>query len=170
MCEAMIILLMGVTGSGKTTVGKLLARDLGWRFVDADDYHPGSNVRQMSRGIPLTDEDRKPWLDALRKLLGELADEHASAVVACSALKESYRRYLFEGNRNIRLVYLKGESGLIRKRLEGRRGHFAKAHLLPSQFDALEEPQGVLEVSASGKPETIVKEIIERLSLGSVAS
>jgi gluconokinase len=161
----MIVLLMGVTGSGKTTVGKLLGRDLGWQFYDGDDYHPDSNVRRMAQGIPLTDEDRRAWLDTLRKLLEELVEKSEPAVVACSALKESYRRYLLGKRQDIRLVYLKGDYELIQKRLEERRGHFAGARLLQSQFEALEEPQGALEVSVLEKPERIVKAIIEGLPL-----
>ena len=161
----MIIILMGVAGSGKTTVGKLLGRDLGWPFYDGDDYHPDSNVRRMAQGTPLTDEDRRPWLDALRRLLEGLVEKNESAVVACSALKESYRRYLLRENRGIRLVYLKADYELIQKRLEERRGHFAGAYLLQSQFEALDEPQDALEVVASEKPERIVKAITEGLSL-----
>ena len=128
-------------------------------------YDPYRNIYRISQGIPLTEEDRKPWLDALRKLLEELLEKYESAVVACSVLRQSYRKYLLRGTQGIRLVYLKGDCELIKKRLKERRGHFASPDILQSQFEVLEEPHDALDVSVSKKPECIVKAIIEGLSL-----
>ncbi len=159
----MILIVTGVAGAGKTTVGKLLARKLGWRFYDADDYHPRENVEKMRRGVSLTDEGRRPWLVALRRLIGE---QSGPAVIACSALKQSYRDFLEEGNKDVRFIFLKGSRELIRSRLEERRGHFAGADILQGQFDALEEPENALEEDASRDAESIVEDIIRELGLG----
>jgi gluconokinase len=160
----MVIILMGVTGSGKTTIGWGLARALGWPFYDADDFHPAANVEKMSRGVPLDDADRAPWLAALRELVRGCVESGESAVLACSALKESYRdRLLFD--EVVRLVYLKGDENLIRERLRDREGHFMKAAMLDSQFAALEEPDGALRVDVSAPPEEIVKAIRDGLGV-----
>jgi gluconokinase len=152
----MVVVLMGVSGSGKTTIGRLLAHDLGWPFYDADDFHPPANVEKMRRGIALTDADRDPWLAALRELIaGYLRDGH-SAIVACSALKRSYRDRLRVDKDRVRLVYLKGDFALLRQRLEARQSHFAKANLLASQFETLEEPQDALTVEVGDRPEAVV--------------
>jgi gluconokinase len=160
----MVIVLMGVTGSGKTTVGRLLAEELGWRFDDADDFHPRANVEKMSRGVPLDDEDRRPWLEALRELVRQRLAEGVGAVLACSALKESYRACLLLDER-VRLVYLKGDERLIRARLAGRRGHFMNPALLDSQFDALEEPGPESHFDASAPPAELVRAIRNRLGV-----
>ncbi len=156
---------MGVSGSGKTTVGQRLAADLNWHFYDADDFHPQSNVDKMRQGIALTDADRDPWLAALLHLIQTLIRQGQSAVVAWSALKQAYRDRLRIDAERVRFVYLKGDPRLIRRRLDRRRDHFAKADLLASQFDALEEPEGVLVVDAAQPPGAIVDLIGRELGL-----
>ena len=161
----MIVILMGVSGVGKTTVGELLAQQMGWRFYDGDSFHPEANVDKMSRGMALTDDDRWPWLEALRDHFCELAAEGHSAVVACSALKASYRDCLLAGHEEARLVYLKGSYDLIKRRLQARSGHFFDAELLASQFEALEETAYVTTVEVDQEPEQVVEEIVRRLGL-----
>ena len=151
----MIVVLMGVTGAGKTTVGRLLAASLGCEFVDADDYHQPANVEKMRAGRPLTDEDRWPWLARLNEALGG----RAGAVVACSALKESYRRVLLNGLPDARLVYLRGTRPVIEPRLAGRQGHYMNPALLDSQFATLEEPVGAIVVDVEEPPDAIVARI-----------
>jgi gluconokinase len=160
----MVIILMGVTGSGKTTIGRGLARELGWDFYDADDFHPAANVEKMSRGVPLEDSDRAPWLAALGELVRGRVRRGENAVLACSALKESYRDRLLVDER-VKLVYLKGEYSLIQERLLDRRGHFMKASLLDSQFDALEEPGRALRVEVSSPPAEIIRTIRDGLGV-----
>ena|SRR2546422_9057098 len=160
----MIVVLMGVTGSGKTTVGKLLSRDLGWKYYDADDFHPSANVEKMRGGIPLEDNDRKPWLDTLRHLIRDCLDRGESAVLACSALKEDYRRQLLVDER-VKLIYLKGEYELIEKRLKKRRRHYMNPRLLDSQFATLEPPKDRIEINVSSRPSEIVRTIRTRLDL-----
>ena len=160
----MVVILMGVTGSGKTTVGKLLANDVGWGYFDADDFHPPANVEKMRIGVPLDDADRTPWLETLRNLIRSCLDHGENAVLACSALKESYRGFLLI-DESVKLIYLKGDYGLIQERLNKRRGHYMNPKLLDSQFDTLEEPGGDLEIDVSSSPEEIVKIIKRRLGL-----
>lgn len=159
----MFILIMGVTGSGKTTVGERLSVDLGWPFFDADDFHPPANVRKMAEGIPLTDEDRAPWLETLQHLVAEHEARGEDGVLACSALKESYRTILASGA-HLAVVYLKAEPDLIRARLADRHGHYMSPSLIESQFDDLEEPQAAVTVPADWAPEHIVAEV--RVELG----
>ncbi|MBI3801248.1 MAG: gluconokinase [Deltaproteobacteria bacterium] len=155
----MIIILMGVSGSGKTTIGQLLAQDLGWPFSDGDDFHPQANIDKMRQGIPLTDDDRDSWLTALRHYIDTLLDNRQSAVLACSALKQTYRDRL-GGNRSaICFIYLKGDYALIRQRLQKRQGHFMNADLLASQFATLEEPEGVPAIDIAQEPRAIVESI-----------
>lgn len=161
----MIVVLMGVAGSGKTTIGRLLAGELGWKFYDADDFHPAHNVEKMERGVPLDDADRGPWLEALGRLVRESLARGESAVLACSALKEEYRRHLHADDPRVRVVYLKGDYDLIKERLGERRGHFMKPELLDSQFAALEEPRRALHVDISRPPQEIVGEIRSRLGV-----
>jgi len=160
-----VIVLMGVSGSGKTTIGTRLADDLGWEFFDGDEFHPAANIDKMAEGIPLDDEDRWPWLRALHDFIHERLIVGAPAVVACSALKARYREVLMDGNQGARLVYLKGSRDLIRRRLEQRTDHFFDADLLTTQFEALEEPgpDETLTVSIDQPPEAIVHAIKEAL-------
>ena len=160
----MVVVVMGVAGSGKTTVGRLLADELGWKFYDADDFHPPANVEKMASGRPLEDGDRIPWLEALRDLIRGCLERGEGAVVACSALKDSYREYLLVGG-GVRLVYLKGDHELILERLNRRRGHFMKPGMLDSQFAALEEPEPETHFDISAQPAEIVREIRKRLGL-----
>jgi gluconokinase len=162
----MIAIVMGVTGSGKTTVGRLLAEQLGWTFADADDFHPRANVEKMERGVPLNDEDRAPWLDRLRVQIMNWIANGQSAVLACSALKRNYRQELSVGP-EVRFVYLKGSPELIAKRLRLRRGHFADEKILAGQFADLEEPETAVTVDIAQTPEKIVAEIREKLGLAS---
>jgi gluconokinase len=155
---------MGVSGSGKTTVGRRLAEELGWRFYDADDFHPPANVAKMAGGIPLNDADRQPWLESLRALIRDCLERGESAVLACSALKASYRDYLLLDAR-VKLVYLKGDPELIRRRLEKRSGHFMRTEMLESQFAALEEPGQESHVDISATPAEIVRAIRIRFGL-----
>jgi gluconokinase len=161
----MVIIIIGVSGSGKTTVGQLLAARLGWEFHDADDLHSQANRDKMRRGIALTDADRWPWLDAVRAVVQQSLDRNRSAVVACSALKQKYRVLLITDPARVKLVYLKGSRGLISERLSHRSGHFFDPHLLQSQFDALQEPSDAIVVGIAQTPGEIADAIIARLGL-----
>jgi gluconokinase len=157
---------MGVSGSGKTTIGQMLAARLGWRFYDADDFHPPANIEKMRQDIPLTEQDRVPWLAALHSLIDTLVLHNESGVVACSALTRFDRQHILRGERDVHIVYLHGSYELIQQRLEARHGHFFKPTLLASQFQTLEEPSGdVLRVDVDQTPDAIVEEIISGLSL-----
>jgi gluconokinase len=160
----MVVILMGVTASGKTTVGRLLAEASGYQFYDADDFHPSANVDKMRRGIPLDDDDRRPWLETLRDLVRRCLAEERNAVLACSALKQAYRRYLLIDPR-VKLAYLKVDEELIRQRLQRRQGHFMNPALLESQFTTLEEPDDALWLDASRSPEEIVGTVRCRLQM-----
>jgi gluconokinase len=160
----MIVIIMGTTASGKTTIGSLLAKRLGWEFVDADDFHPPANVEKMRHGIPLTDADREPWLKALHDKIVEWIAEVRNVVLACSALKRSYRDELRAGP-DVKFVYLKGSYELFSRRVLARKGHFAKQDLLASQFATLEEPADAITVDAAPCPEKIVTEVRRQLGL-----
>ena len=163
--HAWVVILMGVSGVGKTSIGRLLAQDLEWRFYDGDDFHPKPNTEKMNHGIALTDEDRDAWLTALEQLIRDLIGERQSAVIACSALKQTYRDRPV-GNRNdVVLVYLKGDYDLTRERLLSRKDHFMKVDLLTSQFGTLEEPEGVLAVDSAQGPDVIINQIKQELGL-----
>ena len=154
-------IIMGVSGSGKTSVGKALAEKLGWEFFDADDFHPPANVAKMANGIPLDDADRDPWLAALHDLISASLAAGRPGVLACSALKQRYRQQLVRDNENVQVVYLKGSYDLIWSRMQHRADHYMKPHMLKSQFDALEEPGNVFTVDIAVPIEEIVQQILE---------
>lgn len=167
----MVVILMGVSGAGKTAVGELLAKRLGWSFLDGDDLHPVSNVEKMSSGRPLTDEDRGPWLDSIQTKIRQLEDSGTHTILACSALKEAYRRHLLADAQRTRLVYLRGSEALIEQRLRQRKRHYFEVGLLASQFEALEEPgEEVVVVDVDTDLETIVGKIMMALELRAKAS
>src|SRR5258708_6623843 len=155
---------MGPAGSGKTTVGELLATQLQREFADGDNFHSLANIDKMSRGIPLTDDDRIPWLHSIREAMLQWAAQGRSVVLACSALKRSYRE-LLQINSNVKLVYLKGSFELFRERLRARKGHYAGEQILAGQFADLEEPADAITIDAAQSPEQIVAEIRKRLAL-----
>jgi gluconokinase len=159
-----VILLMGVSGAGKTTVGRLLAEELEWEFGDGDDYHPVANLEKMRSGTPLTDADRGPWIVSLRELIVAWTAAGKNTVLACSALKREYRRCL-RVSPEVRIVYLRGTPELLRQRLRSRYGHFMTERMLESQLAALEEPQDAVVIDVDRPPAEIVAEIRVRLAL-----
>jgi gluconokinase len=162
----MIVVLMGVTGTGKSTLGKLLADRLGWTFVEGDEFHPKANVDKMRQGIPLDDEDRKPWLDAIRHRLDQAGRQGENVVLACSALKHRYQDYLAgHAPEAVRFVYLFGSPEAIRERLTERTGHFMNPALLASQFHDLEPPDDAIRVEINQPPPAIVAEICAKLGI-----
>ena len=159
---------MGVSGSGKTTVGTLLARDLRWVFEDGDSFHPAANVQKMRNGIALTDEDRWPWLRAVAAWIDATRTAGGHGVIACSALKRSYRSVLMNGRSDVRLVYLKSDAETVGRRMSMRHGHFMPATLLPSQFETLEEPspdEKPIIVSVDAEPQAIVLQVLAQLGI-----
>jgi gluconokinase len=161
---SVIIITMGVSGAGKSTIGSLLAQRLRWEFADADDYHPARNIEKMSNGVPLTDADRAPWLETLRRLIGTWLEKNQNAVLACSALKRSYRERLHVSDA-VCFLYLKVARDVLVQRLLARPGHYMKEEMLASQLDALEEPEQALVVNGGKTPNAIVGEILETLGL-----
>ena len=161
--KALTIVIMGVSGSGKTTIGKILARELGWDFFDADDFHSVENQEKMSKGIPLSDEDRAEWLNALGELLQNRGKLKCPCVLACSALKQKYRDKLAV-SKNIQFVYLYGSYEQIETRMKRRKGHYMPVQLLQSQFEALEEPRDAVIVDISVSPEEIVQSILKGIN------
>lgn len=158
-----VAVLMGVSGVGKTTVGRAVARRLGWEFFDADDFHPEANVEKMRRGIPLTDEDRSGWLDELTSLIARLHREGRSAIVACSALKQKYRDRLRHGINGAVVVYLRASNDIVEKRIRARPGHFFDAALLESQYDALEEPDDAFTIDATRPLAAVIDAVTSHL-------
>ena len=167
--RAAALVVMGVSGSGKSTVGELLAQRLGWEMAEGDRLHPPENVEKMKRGVPLNDADRWPWLDRIGELLKSWASEGRSGLVTCSALKRVYRARLLAARPDLRFVYLKGSKALIAERVGARHHEYMPASLLASQFDTLEEPlpdEPVITIDASGTPEAEAQAIVEALGLG----
>ena len=161
----MVLILMGPMGSGKTTIGKMLAGKLGWPFYDGDSFHPKENVEKMRAGIALTDEDRRLWLEKLRDNIQRWLEQRQDTILACSALKQAYRDILGVDQETVRTVYLKGSYPLLRKRIEERQHPYMDNSLLRSQLDTLEEPKEGLRVDVSATPEMIVRTIIQNLKL-----
>ncbi len=155
----MVIVVMGVCGCGKSTIGQMLASQLGWEFFDADKFHPVENKEKMRKGIPLNDDDRLPWLQNLANLINENLGQGKSVVLACSALKQKYRDILNSGKHDLRVVLLDGSKELITERLAVRSHEYMNPTLLQSQFDTLERPQGALCVDITPPPEMIVTKI-----------
>jgi len=165
---ACALVVMGVSGAGKSTIADHLARHLGWRYEDGDRFHPASNVAKMSAGHPLTDEDRWPWLQAIADEIDRLSAAGAPAVIACSALKRGYRDVLVHGRDDVRIVFLDGTRDLIAARLAARKGHFMPPGLLASQFETLERPEAnerPIMVSIDAPVEKIVDDIVTQLDL-----
>jgi gluconokinase len=160
----MVLIVMGVVGAGKTTVGRLLAQQLHYQFADADDFHPQANIEKISHGIALSDADREPWLERLRERILKWKADGSNAVLACSALKSSYREKLKTGP-DVRFVFLKGSAELIAQRLGSRHGHFADTSILASQIADLEEPADAITVDIAQSPQEIVAEIRQELDL-----
>jgi gluconokinase len=161
-----VLVVMGVSGAGKTTVGELIAARLGWPFVDGDDLQPAANIAKMHGGTPLTDADRAPWLAAIGAWIDARAEASEPGVVACSALKRAYRDTLRAGRPQVRIVYLRGSKAQIAERLAHRTGHFWPAKLLDSQFADLEEPtvdEDAIEVDIAATPEAVADKVIARL-------
>jgi gluconokinase len=166
-----IVIVFGVSGAGKTTIGKLLAQEPGWHFYEADDFHSQANINKMRRGIPLTDEQRSPWLESLRHLIKRSLEVGENAVLACSALKRAYRERLSVSH-EVKFVFLRGDYALIEKQLRRRHGHFMNPELLRSQFADLEEPktdEDVVTIELGRTPEELVKEIKVKLHQGATA-
>jgi len=154
-------IIMGVSGCGKSSVGKALAESLVWDFYDADDFHPPENVAKMANGIPLDDSDRAPWLVSLHDMISSNLKADKPGVLACSALKECYRKQLLEDNDGVQIVYLKGTYDLIWSRMSARKDHYMKPHMLRSQFDALEEPANAMTTDISSSIGDIVRAILK---------
>jgi len=168
-----VVIVMGVSGSGKSTIGAMLAAQLSWQFEDADWFHPAANVEKMHKGIPLTDDDRWPWLGAIADWIDQLRRSGGHSVLACSALKRRYRDVLIGDRRDVRLVYLDGEEALIARRIATRHEHFMPQSLLHSQFEALEKPgsdENPVTVSIAPAPRQIVARIVSSLDLSADAT
>ena len=165
----MVILVMGTTGAGKSTIGKLLSARLGWTFLEADDFHPQANIEKMKHGIPLTDADRFPWLEKIHQELVRLSAEGKQVVLACSALKQTYRDQLSAGL-VFQIVYLRGGYAEMRRHLQTRHGHFAGESILAGQFADLEEPKDALVLDVSRSAEELADNILSRLNLPSLPS
>lgn len=161
----MVIVILGVSGSGKTTIGKMLAHQQHWQFRDADEFHSPANIQKMHDGIPLDDADRRPWLEAMRQAIDTAIRADTNLILACSALKAAYRQVLAERSDRVKFVYLKGSFELIQQRLQARHGHFMNPELLKSQFDDLEEPADAIAIDIAADPEASVSQIVAKLQL-----
>ena len=159
----MIFVIMGVSGSGKTTIGKAVSNKFGWKYYEGDEYHPVQNIEKMKNGIALNDEDRLPWLLYLRTIIEEAVNRNENIVITCSALKEAYREVL-KVNNDVKFVYLKGSYDLIKKRMEERTNHFFKPEMLKSQFEALEEPVEAIKIDITKSTESIIKDVIDKVN------
>jgi len=171
--EPAVIVVMGVSGSGKSTIAAMLAQRLHWIYEDADWFHPRSNIEKMHAGVPLSDEDRWPWLNAIAAWIDATRQRGNHAVIACSALKRAYRAILLGERRDVALVFLNGERGLIARRLAARDGHFMPSALLESQFTALEEPgsdEHPIVVSIAPHPREIVETIVAEVNAAAAAA
>ena len=155
---------MGVSGTGKSTIGKLLSDRTGWAFYDADDFHSPVNIEKMNCGIPLTDSDRLPWLEELNQLITNALNSNKQGILACSALKSQYRQILRNNHAEVVFIYLRGSYDCVQSRIQQRTGHFMNSSLLQSQFDTLEEPQDALIIDVSLTPEAIVEEILRQIN------
>jgi gluconokinase len=160
----MVLVVMGVTGSGKTTVGRLLADELGWEFEEGDDFHSATNIEKMRQGVPLNEDDRRPWLERLRVEIAKHDAEGRNLVLTCSALRKSYRTMLTVGA-GVKFVYLKGDAERIAERLKMRRGHFADEKILPAQFADLEEPDDAVVADIAETPQEIVNQVRKQLGI-----
>ena len=161
----MIVIVFGVSGAGKTTLGRMLADELGWKFYEGDDFHAQASIDKMHAGVPLTDEDRRPWLECLRGLIERCLAAKQNGILTCSALKKSYRSYL-RVNEEVQFVYLRGSYELVANQLRQRHGHFMNPELLRSQFATLEEPEpaeGVIAIELGRSPRELVDEIKKKL-------
>lgn len=161
----MIVVIMGVSGCGKTTVGRRLAQRLDWKYYEGDAFHPVENIQKMSKGIALTDDDRLPWLASIKKVIDQCCEGGSDAIVACSALRRDYRFYLAANIPEIRFVYLKGEFSIIRERMKSREGHYMKAGLLESQFASLEEPDDAMVIDIGESPKEIVSRVVREMGV-----
>jgi gluconokinase len=155
---------MGVSGTGKSTIGKLLSDRTGWDFYDADDFHSPTNLDKLNRGIALTDSDRLPWLKELHQLITHVLGSKKQGILACSALKAQYRQILQGESSEVIFIYFKGDYDCIQNRVQQRTGHFMNPSLLRSQFDTLEEPQNALTIDVALNPEAMVEEILKKIS------
>ena len=150
---------MGVAGSGKTTIGKLLSEAVGWKFFDGDNFHPQENIERMRRGTALTDTDREVWLDRLHELVRGLNERGESAILAFSALRKAYRERVTNDIEGLQFLFLNGDPALLKQRIKDRKGHYFGAELLESQFETLEEPEGIPTVDVTGKPKEVVSRV-----------
>lgn len=160
----MFYIIMGVSGSGKSTIGKLLSDRLNCQFYDGDDFHPPSNLQKMNNDIPLTDSDRQAWLEKLQALITSVLDIEEEGVLACSALKSKYRQILSNDNPKVVFIYLQGDYDCLKSRIQSRQGHFMGVDLLRSQFETLEEPKDAVIVNVCLEPRAIVAEILNKIT------
>ncbi len=161
-----VIIIMGVSGSGKSTIGDILAEKLGYKFIDGDDLHPKANIQKMASGNPLNDEDRSPWLERIRDACYSLENKNEQGIIVCSALKKKYRDQIRDGNKKVIFLFLNGSFDLLLKRMESRTGHFMKASMLQSQFNTLEVPineSDVITIDIDKSIDEIIKEAVLKI-------